>query len=143
METLSRTASEHVASATHAIREVEDQVKHTFDGLLHEGQERLSGAVDLLDHRLVDRGEGIVRDLTETAARTVGHLGEQVGLARQDLSESHGRLLDEAREEESRLRERRHRLRSAVEDVVQVLVGAVPTVGPYLSNLADRIDMAD
>jgi len=104
---------------------------------------RLDHLSESLQQRLGDRAEALASGLAERGRDALHLLDERTSGVRQEVADAGAHVLEALRGEGERVRDSKFRLRGALEEVVQVLVGAVPHVGPYLSNLADRIDPSD
>lgn len=133
----------HVHRVDEHVGAIETQLRSRIDQSAEDLFGRIEHTEEALGQRLHDRVEGLGHDLDQRARSALQGIEERVAGARQELESTGSQLVQTFHDEGGRVRDAKLKLRSSLEDVVQVLVGAVPAVGPYLSNLADNIDPAD
>jgi hypothetical protein len=106
--------------------DVVHQGRESLDTLVREAGERARHDVDAALQRIAHEATTALRSVTEEGRSALG-----------GLLQHHRDELDRDRDH---VRVGAHRLKHALEDVIQAIVSAVPHVGPLLAHAADRLD---
>ena len=93
-----------------------------------------------LDARLRQQLDEGLSELVARADQVRGELDGGLRQAVESVEAQGGRLREVLELEGQQVRDRKIRLRAALEDVVQGIVSVVPGIGPALAHVADRID---